>query len=174
MIQYIKFCLNTLFGTRDRVQTRCFVQNLTFKVMLWPWKWGKGNQKLFLSHVSVVFLCKFGQNPPIGSGDRVLTRLIFTVFIVWWPWKLGQGCKNLINYCKYPNDTMRKVGQNPLLGSRVRVQTIFFGQNLTFNVVVWPWKWGQGQQNLIISSLCSIDVSLLFGQNPPIGSGDRV
>ena len=22
-------------------------------------------------------------NPPIGSGDRVQTRLIFTVFIVW-------------------------------------------------------------------------------------------
>ena len=30
-------------------------------------------------------------NPPIGSGDRVQTRLIFTVFIVCWPWKLGQG-----------------------------------------------------------------------------------
>ena len=31
----------------------------------------------------VVFLCKFGQNPGIGSGDRVQTRLIFTAFIVW-------------------------------------------------------------------------------------------
>ena len=36
-----------------------------------------------LSHVQVVFLCKFGQNPPFGSGDRVQTMLIFTVFIVW-------------------------------------------------------------------------------------------
>ena len=24
----------------------------------------------FLFHVSVVFLCKFDQNPPIGSGDK--------------------------------------------------------------------------------------------------------
>ena len=35
-----------------------------------------------LSHVSVVFLFKYGQNPPINSGGRVQTRLIFTVFIM--------------------------------------------------------------------------------------------
>ena len=32
----------------------------------------------------MVFLSMFSQNPPIGSGDRVQTRLICTVFIVWW------------------------------------------------------------------------------------------
>ena len=57
----------------------------------------------------MVFLCKFSQNPPIGSGDRVQTRLIFTVLIVWWPWKLGQGHQNLISSFNYPNDTIHKV-----------------------------------------------------------------
>ena len=42
----------------------------------------------------MMFLCKFGQNPLIGSGDKEQTRLIFTVFILWWPWKLGQGQQN--------------------------------------------------------------------------------
>ena len=26
------------------------------------------------------FLCEFGQNPPTGSGDRVQTRLIFSLY----------------------------------------------------------------------------------------------
>ena len=30
-----------------------------------------------------LFLCQFGQNPSIGSGDEVQTMIIFTVFIVW-------------------------------------------------------------------------------------------
>ena len=37
---------------------------------------------LILIILPMLFLCKFGQNPPIGSGDRVQTRLISTVFIV--------------------------------------------------------------------------------------------
>ena len=78
--------------------------------LMWPWKWGQGHQNLIISsHVSVVFRCKFGQNPPVGSGGRVQTRLIFTVFIVWWPWKLGHGHKNLINSFNYPSDTIYKV-----------------------------------------------------------------
>ena len=34
MIQYIKFGQNTLFGSRDSVQTSFFGQNLTFKVLV--------------------------------------------------------------------------------------------------------------------------------------------
>ena len=30
----------------------------------------------------MVFLCKFGQHSPIGSGDRVQTRLIFSLYSV--------------------------------------------------------------------------------------------
>ena len=75
-------------------------QNLTFKVLVWPWKWGQGHQNLSIA---------IGENPPIGSGDRVQTRLIFTVFIGWWLWKLVQGQQNLINTFNYPNDTIPKV-----------------------------------------------------------------
>ena len=57
--------------------------------------------KNLFSHVPMVFLCKFCQNPTVGSGDRVQTRLSFTVFIVWWPWKLGQGHQNLIKSQRY-------------------------------------------------------------------------
>ena len=113
------------------------------------------------SHVPMVFLCKFGQNPSIGSGDRVQTRLIFTVFIVWWPWKLGHGHQNLINSILIiPMIQYIKFGQNPSFGSRDRVQTSFFGQYLTFKVLVRPWKWGEGHQNLIISFPCLSGVSV--------------
>ena len=47
-----------------------------------------------------------------------------------------------------------KFGQNTSFGSRDSVQTSFSGQNLTFKVPVWPWKWGQGHKNLIISFAC--------------------
>ena len=110
MIQYIKFGQNPSFGPRDRVQTNLFGQNLTFKVLVWPWKWGKCHQNLILSSpCSVVFLCKFGQNPPICSGERVQKMLIFTTIIVWWSWKLGQGHENLIISFNYYNDTIHIV-----------------------------------------------------------------
>ena len=108
----------------------------------------------------MVFLCKFGQNPPIGSGDTVQTRLIFTVFIVWWPWKLGQCYQNLKLLLIIPMIQYIKSGRNPSFGSRDRVQTSYFGQNLTFKVLVWPWWWGQGHQNLNISFLRPNGVSM--------------
>ena len=91
---------------------------------------------------------------------RVQTMLIFTVFIVWWPSKLGQGHRNLINSFNYPNDTLHKVWPESIIGSRDRVQTSFFRQNLTFKVPVCPWKWGQGHQNINISSPCPSGVSM--------------
>ena len=33
-------------------------------------------------HVPMVFLCKFDQNSPFGSGDTVQTRLIFSLYSV--------------------------------------------------------------------------------------------
>ena len=46
-----------------------------FKVLMWPWKWGKGHQNLItIFSLPMMRLCKFGQNPPIGTGDRVQTR----------------------------------------------------------------------------------------------------
>ena len=91
-------------------------------------------------------------NPPIGSGDRVQRRLIFTVFKVWWPWTLGQGHQNLIKSFNYPNDTIYKVWPECIIWSkRYSADKLFLVKNLTFKVLVWPWKWGQGHQNLIIS-----------------------
>ena len=52
-------------------------------------------------------------NPPIGSGDRVQTRLIFTVFIVWWPLIIP-----MIQYIKF--------GRNPSFDSRDSWQTSLF------------------------------------------------
>ena len=102
------------------------------------------------SHVPVV--CMVGQNPPIVSGDRVQTMLLFTVFIVWWRRKSGQGNQNLIIFLIIPMIQYKKFGWDPSFGSRNRVQTSFLGgQNVTFKVLVWPWKWGQCHQNLIIS-----------------------
>ena len=43
-----------------------------------------------------------------------------------------------------------QVGLNQSFVSRYRVQTSVFRQNLTFKVLVWPWKWGQDHQNQII------------------------
>ena len=62
------------------------------------------------------------------------TRLIFTVFYSVVSLKLGQGHQNLINSLNYPNDKYIKFCLNTLFGTRDRVQTRFFGQNLTFKV----------------------------------------
>ena len=111
--------------------------------------------------VPMVFLCKFGQNPPISSRDRVQTSLIFTVFIVWWPWKLGQDHQYLINSLIIPMIPNIKVCWNPSFGSRDMVQTSFFWSKFeNFEVLVWPWKWYQGHQNLITSFPCPNNVSV--------------
>ena len=58
-------------------------------MLVWPSQWGHGHQNLIIS-----FPCPIGvsvqvwSNPPIGSGDKVQTRLIFTIFIVWWKLKI--------------------------------------------------------------------------------------
>ena len=87
---------------------------------------------------------------------------IFTVFIVWWPWKLGQRSPKSNQFFKYPSYTIHKVWPEYTTGfMRLSAgKLFFFGQNLTFKVLVWPWKWGQGHQNLIISSPCPNGVSL--------------
>ena len=52
-----------------------FGQNLTFKVLMWTCKWGQGHQHNITSNpVPIMYLCRFGQNPLIGSEDIVQTR----------------------------------------------------------------------------------------------------
>ena len=89
----------------------------------------------------MVFLCKICQNIPFGPGDRVQTRLIFTVFIVWWPWNSGQHHQNLNKSLNNPNFIIYEVW--PVLFTwfkRQGADKLFFGQNLknnySFNSVV--------------------------------------
>ena len=84
----------------------------------------------------------------------------FLVSIVWWPWKLGQGHGNLINSFNYPNDTIHKVWPESIIWFKRLGADKLFGQNLTFRMLVWPWKWGQGHQNLTISSPWNSGVSV--------------
>ena len=75
---------------------------------LWWMKWNKTEQKIKSSEICVFWGKLCPHNPPIGSGDRVQTRLILPS-LVWWPWKLGQGHQNLIKSFNYSNDTIHKV-----------------------------------------------------------------
>ena len=67
-----------------------------------------------------MYLCKFGQNPPTGSENSVLERLILQ------PWKLGQVHQNLVNALLCYNDKIYNVDQNPSLRSRHNVQELFY------------------------------------------------
>ena len=89
------------------------------------------------------------------------TRLIFTIFIVWWPWKVGQGHENIINSFNYPNDTIHTVWPESIIWfKKQRAGNLFFGHKLTFKVLVWSWKRGQGHKNLTTSSSCPNGVSM--------------
>ena len=85
----------------------------------------------------MVFLCKFGQNPPIGSGDRVQTRLIFTVFIKWLPWKISQGHQNLRIFKPFHHYNIWSLARIRYLVQEIGCRKLF-GQNLKILVfIVW-------------------------------------
>ena len=74
---YINFGQNPSLGSGYSIRKENFGQNLTFQSVA---------VTLFLGHQNLIltmYLCKFGQNPPTGSGDMVPKRLILTVFIGW-------------------------------------------------------------------------------------------
>ena len=132
MIQYIKFGRNPSFGSRDRVQTSFLWSKFDIQSVGMILKWGQDHQNLIisfpcLSGVSVQVWSKFTNWFRRQSADKPQ----FTVFKVWCPWKLDQGHQNLINSFNYPNDTIHKVWPESIICSRDKVQTSFFGQNLT-------------------------------------------
>ena len=57
-------------------------------------------------YVTMICLCKFGENPSTGSKDIPFTRL--------WPWKWGQGHQKLISSKACPNDISRQVWWNSI------------------------------------------------------------
>ena len=122
----------------------------------------------------MVFLCKFGQNPPIGLGDRVQTMLICTTFIVWWPWKFGQGHQNLINSFNYPNDTIHKVWPESMIWFKRQGADKLFWSKFDIQSAGVTLKMRQGHQNLIISSPYPTGVSMQVWSKSTIASGDRV
>ena len=97
---------------------------------------------------------KFGQNQSFSSRGRVQTSFfwlkleIFTVFIVWWPWKFDHGHKKSNQIFKPSQSYNIWFGQNPSFGSRDRVLTSFFGQNLKYfysfysvvTLKIWSWS----------------------------------
>ena len=108
----------------------------------------------------------------------------FLVFKVWWPWKLGQGHQNLIRSLNYPSNNVWTLARICHLVQEIGCRQAFFWSKFENNkVLVWPWKWGQGHQNLIISPPrppplptrpSPIFCPCKFGQNRPTGSADRV
>ena len=121
----------------------------------------------------MVFLCKFGQNQLIGSGDKSAAKAHFTVFIVWWPWKLGQGHRNLNQSLKHPNITIYEVWLESVIWFKryghimVHTSFYFWSKFKKFTVFIewWPWKLGQCHQNLLTNlkiSKCWCDLENEF------------
>ena len=92
-----------------------------------------------LSHVPMVFLCKFVKIHQLVHEMRVQTRLIFSLFSVV-TLKIGSRSPKS-NHFNYPNDTIHKVWPESVIWfKRLGADKLFLGQNLTFKVLVWPRK----------------------------------
>ena len=99
----------------------------------------------------LVFLCKFGQNPPVGTGDRVQTRLIF--------YSLCSVLTLKIRSRSPKSDQIFKPTQRYNVLSLARIcrlvqeiwcrQAFFCLSKFEYFIVWWPWKWGQDHQNEI-------------------------
>ena len=84
MVQYI-VCLESIIWFKRYSADKLFL------VKIWHSKcWCDHENEVkvikiypLLSHVLMVFICEFGQNPPIGSGDKVL--LVAKQWIHWFP-----------------------------------------------------------------------------------------
>ena len=76
----------------------------------------------------MVFLCQFGHNPPIGSGDKSADKAHLYSVVTLKIWSRSPKSNQIFKPSQSYN---MEFGQNPSFGSRDRVQTrFFFGQNL--------------------------------------------
>ena len=136
MIQYIKFGQNPSFGSSERGQTSFFGSKFDIQSAGVTLKMRSTSTKS--NHIFPMFQwCSCASLVKIHhSGDRVQTRLTFTVFIVWWPWKLGQGHQNVIKSFNYPSDTIHKVWPESIIWFKIQgANKLFF-----FLVKIWHSK----------------------------------
>ena len=68
-----------------------------------------------LSPLPKVFLCKFGQNPDIGSGGSVRIKLTLYSLNLVVTLKVGQGHQNLIKFCDCPNNIVHEVWSESII-----------------------------------------------------------
>ena len=121
----------------------------------------------------MVFRCKFGRNLPISPGDRVPTRLIFTVFIVWWPSKLGHGHQNLINSFNFSSDTIHTVWPESIIWIKRKGVDKLFRSKYDIQSAGVTVKMRSRSPTSNHFFPCPNNVSK-FGQNPPTGSGKKI
>ena len=60
----------------------------------------------------------------------------------------------------YRNDTIHKVWLESIIWFKRQSADKLFWSEFDIQSVVWPWKWGQGHQNLIINFSCLSGVSV--------------
>ena len=95
------------------------------------------------------------------SINKLQKNLNFTVLIVWWSWNKVSKIYSFFFYEIIHMIQYVMFGQTPSFGSRDRVQTSFFGQNLTFKVLVWPWPKSPKSNNFFPMSQWCFYVSLV-------------
>ena len=128
---------------------------MKFKVLVWPCKRGQGHPKLTIfSHLPMVFLCKFGQNPPIGSGDRVQTKFFFIYCLcsVVTSWNLGQNHHSLIKSSNNPNVTIYEVWPESVIWFKRKTRFCWSNfENFKFySVLTLKIRWSQPKSSLIL------------------------
>ena len=75
MIQYIKYAWNPSYSSRDSMWKHSFDQNMTFQKAGVTLKRSPTSNQLF--PLPIIYLCKFGQNPPKGFKEYSVGRVDF-------------------------------------------------------------------------------------------------
>ena len=103
-----------------------------------------------LSPLPKVFLCQFGQYVNMDSGGSVQRKLnLYSLNLVVTLKVRSRSPKILLTLiCDCPNDnsTWSLVWIHYLIRV-IGCRKAASGKYLTFKVMIWPWKWGQGHQN---------------------------
>ena len=155
------FGRNPSFGSRDGVQASVFfLSNLTFSAGVTLKMRSRSRKSNHFFPMSQSCFCASLVKIHYCFRRYSADKAHFYSLLLWCPWKLGQGHQNLINSLIIPMIKYIKFGQNPLSGSRDRVQTSFFLSQYDIQSTVVTLKMRSSHQNLIISSPCLSGVSV--------------